>query len=289
MNQRLRMALILSVLVVVLTTTSILFLTRESSLSRLQQAGSIRIGYAVEAPYAFLKPGGEVTGESPEVARAIVSRLGIPQIHWRLVEFTALVGELESGRIDVIAAGMFITPERAHRVSFSEPTFHVQQGLLVSEGNPWQLHSYEQVLARKDLRIAVVSGAVEERLLRQIGLLDRQLVIVPDAQAGRVAVESGLADGLALSSPTIQWMAQWEQLGKTEAALPFEQPKVAAGARLGYGAFVFRNSDRQLRTAWNKAMKLFIGSPEHLKIITEFGFSAVELPGSVTTREILSP
>ena len=109
-------------------------LSGDGSFERLHRAGSIRIGYAVEPPYAFLKPGGGVTGESPEVAKKIVARLGIARIEWRQSEFDLLVDELESDRIDVIASGMFITSERAARVRFSEPTFHVLQGSAGGSG-----------------------------------------------------------------------------------------------------------------------------------------------------------
>ncbi|MBF0529399.1 MAG: ectoine/hydroxyectoine ABC transporter substrate-binding protein EhuB [Deltaproteobacteria bacterium] len=264
------------------------FFFHDRSLTRLQKKGTIRIGYAVEAPFAFFKPGGVLTGESPEVAKQIVARLGIPHIEWNQSEFGALISGLESGRFDLIAAGLFITPERAKRVTFSEPTFHVRQGLLVLKNNPHHLNSYQQAAALPKIKIAVIFGAVEEMLLRRIGLPDSRLVLVPDALAGRTAVESNLADGLALSSPTIQWMASRDQLGKTEMAAPFEQPESALISRLGYGAFAFRKEDRELQSAWNSELKTFIGSPEHLKLIAEFGFTAEDLPGTVTTSEVLS-
>lgn len=264
------------------------FLFHDQSLTRLRSEGTIRIGYAVEAPYAFLKPGGEITGESPEVAKLIVARLGIGRIEWQQSEFGSLIAGLESGRFDVIAAGMFISPERARRINFSEPSFHVQEALLVPKGNPRRLHSFAQALPPADVKIAVLAGSVEESLLLRLGLPDRQLVRVPDALTGRVAVESGTADGLALSSPTIRWMAMREQLGKTEMAEPFEQSELAQKERLGFGAFVFRKRDGQLQTAWNVELKKFIGSAEHQKLIAEFGFTPNELPGSITTWKILS-
>lgn len=263
--------------------------SRDTSLTRLQEAGTIRIGYAVEAPYAFLKPGGEVTGESPEVAKLVVERLGIRQIEWRLAEFDALISDLESGRIDVIAAGMFITPQRAQYVNFSEPTFHVLQGLLVLSGNPKRIRSYEQAVAQDDIKIAVLSGSVEESLLKRIGAPDYQLVVVPDALTGRVAVESGLADGLALSSPTLRWMVLQDQQGWTEMAQPFEQSALAEEERLGFGAFAFRKADVQLLSAWNAELEILIGSPEHLRLISEFGLTEAELPGDITAQEIITP
>jgi len=173
---------------VIMAVLSLMF--RDASLTRHRKEGVIRIGYALEAPYAFLTSEGEVTGESPEVARQIAVRLGISNVAWRLSEFATLIPKLEAGLIDVIAAGMFITPERAKRVNFSVPTFQVRQGLLVPKGNPRQLHSYRQAAEIVDIYIAVLAGSVEEDMLRRHGLPDRRLIIVPDALTGRVAVET---------------------------------------------------------------------------------------------------
>ncbi len=288
MKRLLKLTIVFLVVMVVAIVAVTLYLLRDRSLSRLQQKGIIRIGYAVEAPYAFLKENGEVTGESPEVAKWIVARLGIRSINWWQSELGLLVSELESGHFEVIAAGMFITLKRSQHVSFSEPTFHVRQGMLVAKGNPRQIHSYQQAVKETDYKIAVIKDAVEEALLLRLGALEHQLVLVPDALPGRVAVESGIADGLALSSPAIQWMALHEQLGKTEMATPFEQSELALKERFGFGAFAFRKNDRQLLSAWNEVQKSFIGSAEHQKSVSEFGFSSVELPGAVTTEEVLS-
>lgn len=260
----------------------------DPSLRFIQQNEVIKIGYAVEAPYAFIESGGEVTGAEIELAKVVVARLGIPRIEWRLYEFGQLIPALEDGQIDAIVAGMFITPERAERVSFSEPTFHVQQGLLVAAGNPHQLYSYAQIATLPDIKVAVISGAIEETLLNQLGVIESQLVIVPDALTGRVAVETDAVDGLALSALTIRWMTLQDQLGRTEMAQPFEWADLIEKKYQGYGAVVFRQGDDQLRFAWNAALKEILGTSEHLSLISSFGFTPAELPGTVTTKEILS-
>lgn len=43
----------------------------EDSAARIARTGVVRIGYAVEPPFALVAPQGRVTGESPEVARAV--------------------------------------------------------------------------------------------------------------------------------------------------------------------------------------------------------------------------
>ncbi|MCE1253906.1 MAG: transporter substrate-binding domain-containing protein, partial [Anaerolineae bacterium] len=208
------------------------------------------------------------------------------RVGWHQSEFSALIDNLVTGKIDLIAAGMFITPERAGRVNFSEPTFHVQQSMLVLNGNPLDIHSYQQAVLNK-ARVAVISEAVEGIWLQNLGLQPNNLISVPNALTGKLSVETGISDALALSSPTIHWISMHDDTGKTEVAIPFDQVAINGQKYQGYGAFAFRQQDQQLLKAWNEQLKTYVGSPDHLKLISEFGFTADELPGKTTTEEII--
>jgi len=247
-------------------------------LRRCRERGFIRVGYAVEAPYAFLTPNGEVTGESPEIARLVARRLGIPRVEWRLVEFGDLIEGLIAGRFDVIAAGLFITPEREHRIAFSLPTFQVGPGLLVPAGNPRGLHSYEDIIQQPGVRVAVLSGSTEENhLLTQRCSVER-LLGVPDAVSGLAAVQSGQVDALALSAPTLRWMIREAGSGKLEMAkLPSGRTSAVSPA-LSVGGFAFRKNEDSLARAWNRELRLFIGSEEHRRLVMPFGFTEAEIP-----------
>ncbi|GAK54050.1 extracellular solute-binding protein family 3 [Candidatus Moduliflexus flocculans] len=261
------------------------FERRDQSFARLQRANVIHIGYAVEAPFAFLEAG-DVTGAFPEIAKRVANALGIARIEWMQADFDALIPALEAGRIDVIAAGLFITQERAQRVAFSEPVIRVQQSLLVQKGNPRGLHSYQAAATRADVSIAVIAGAVEETILRQIGVPDAQIIVVPDALTGHVAVKSGMVDGLALSAPTIRWMALRSPLTSTEVAAPFEQPDLPFFKKIGYAAFAIRQTDRRLLSAWNRAQSDLMKEGDYLALLTAFGFDETELPENITTKEL---
>lgn len=280
------------ILVIGLGTFAVWYGVRQQgdTLARARREGVIRIGYAVEAPYAFLTPSGEVTGESPEVARRMVARLGIPRVEWCLAEFGNLIKGLESWRFDVVAAGMFITAERAERVSFSVPTFRVRSGLLVPRGNPRHLHSYADLVQRGGVRIAVLSGSVEERQLLDDGFAKERLRRVPDARSGGALVAAGEADGLTLSAPTLRWMVKHGGIAGVELAEPFEVVENSVGAEPRTGAFVFRRKEGALREAWNKELRRFVGSEEHRQLVMEFGFSSTELPrGESEKQEAVSP
>ena len=254
---------------------------RDASLSRLQRQGAIRIGYAVEPPFAFLTPDGEVTGEAPEIAARMAARLGIARVDWCGMEFGALIDELEAGRVDVIAAGLFRTPERARRVCFSLPTLQVCPGLLVAKGNPLKLHAERQLVTNGVLRVAVLSGSVEERRLLQAGVGTGRVVGVPDALTGKAAVVAGVADALALSRPSVKWMAKQGVLTDLEWVQPFEP---LAEREIGYAAFAFRKRDRRLRAAWDRALSDFLATPEHLALIARFGLTVADVPVPLAGR-----
>lgn len=247
----------------------------------------IRIGYAIEAPYAFVTSTGEVTGESPELAREVIRRLGVKRTVWVQTSFPDLLDELESGRFDVIAAGLIINAERARRVLFSVPTCRVRPGLLVRTGNPLRLHAYADLVRTSDARVAVLPGAIEEQMLLEAGFPRVRLLPVPDARTGRVAVVAGNADGLALSAPAIGWMVREEGSSSLEIADPFESSSEQARGRRVFGAFAFRRSDERLRDAWNAVLRSFIGSDEHLRLVRPFGFTRDEMPGPVSGSEVV--
>jgi len=240
---------------------------------------TLRVGYAEEYPFAFRDASGRVTGEGPETARAVLAQLGVTDIQWVLADFSSLIPRLEEGDIDMIAAGMFATPERAKRIDFSLPTVQVGQGLLVRAGNPKGLSSYDDPARRPDVVLAVLAGSVEEDYLGGLGLPEAQIFTVPDAATGVAAVTAGRADGLALSSPTVNLLAR-DSNGQCQAAAPFTGPLTDGRERKGQSAFGFRKADAALRERINGELRQFIGSPRHLELIGAFGFTAKDLPGA---------
>lgn len=245
----------------------------EDSLTRIGRGGALRIGYAVEAPYAFVSEGGRVTGESPELARAVAERLGIARVEWRRLVFAELIPALREGRIDVIAAGMFVTPSRSKLVHFSLPSFRAREGLLVGAGAFPPLRSYRELVEGSALKIAVLEGSTEEASFAGLGMPAARLLRVPSAATGLAALASGLVDGLALSAATVHWMAMHEAEGRARALEPFDQ-----GGGGSVGAFAFRLGDEGLARAWDGVLGSFVGSREHLELIARFGFGPEDLP-----------
>src|SRR5690606_6122996 len=96
-------------------------------------------------------------------------------------EFGSLIPGLQAGRFDMIAAGMYILPERCAQVSFSNPTYSVGEAFIVAKGNPLALHSYADVAKHPTATLGVVAGAVERAYARASEIPDDRVAVFPDA------------------------------------------------------------------------------------------------------------
>jgi polar amino acid transport system substrate-binding protein len=251
----------------------------QSTLERARADGYIRVGFANEAPFGYATPDGKLTGEAPEVAKAVLAKLGIPQVDGVLTEFGSLIPGLKAGRFDVIAAGMFINPKRCAEIAFSEPSYGIGQAMLVPAGNPKGVKDYSTFAANSDLKLAVMAGAVEGGYAKEAGVSDGQLVILPDQSSLVAAVQSGRADAAALTALSIADMASKAE--GVESTTPFGE---VAGKSVGHGGFGFRKEDTDLQQAFDAELKAFLGSPEHIALVEPFGFGKDYLPNKTTAE-----
>lgn len=250
----------------------------DSTIERAREQGFIRIGFANEAPFAYATSAGKLTGEAPEIARKILAGMGVPEVDGVLTEFGSLIPGLKAGRFDIIAAGMFVNPKRCAQIAFSEPSYGIGQAFLVQAGNPKKLSNYADVAADPEIKLAVLAGAVEKGYAKDSGVKDAQIVTLPDPPAMLAAVQAGRADAVALTALSIKNLADKGE--GVEMTKPFAE--VAGKSVMGHGAFGFRKEDKGLLAAFNKRLVAFIGTPEHIELVTPFGFGEGFLPTKTT-------
>jgi polar amino acid transport system substrate-binding protein len=255
-------------------------------LAEAKQRGYVTVGFAGEKPYAYKDANGELTGEAVEIARTILKRLGINEIRGELTEFSSLIAGLQAKRFDLITAGMFIKPERCRAVAFANPEYSIGEGLAVKTGNPLGLTSYKAIAENDKARVAVMAGAVEIGYLKEAGVPDSRMVIVPDQDAALSALQSGRADAMTMTGPALQ--SRLEAAGESgiERVKDFEQPTVDGKSVLGYGATAFRQDDTEFREAFNAELEKMKQSGELLQILQKFGFTEQELPGDATAEQL---
>lgn len=247
----------------------------DDTLARVQASGVLRVGYSIEAPWAWTGRDGPV-GAEVEVARAVAARLGHVRLEWFVTDFHALIPELLAGRYDMIAAGLFVTPGRARRVLFSRPTAHVGPALLMRADDARDHATFAAVAADPQFRLAVLRGAVEAERAQAAGVPAGRILTVPDAASGIAAVQTGHADGLALSAPTLRALVHGSDDGIGPRLRVHMVPTLAAQL-LDQPALAFRPGDARLHAAVDAALADWLGSPEHLARVGVLGFTPEEL------------
>ncbi len=254
-----------------------------TTLAKIKKQGYVTVGFANERPYGY-RDGGKLVGEAPAISREIFSQIGNIELRGKLFQFDALIPALRAGRVDVVTAGMFITPDRCQKAAFGQPEYVVPSAFLVKQGNPKNLTDYQSVVDQK-ATLAVLSGAVEVDQATGAGVPDSQLMKVSDQQAGLDAVSSGRADALNLTSISLRSLAK--NASGVEVAEPFT-PVVDGKKQYGAGAAVFREDDQDLLQAYNQQLAKIMGDEQKwLGLVKPFGFTVNEKPpADLTTAKL---
>lgn len=257
-----------------------------SSLDVAREAGIITVGIANEAPYGFTGPDGTVTGQAVEVARAVFAALDIPEIRPVTVDFGELVPGLTlAQQFDLITAGMFVTPSRCGTVAFSVPDYTAPTAFLVPTGNPHGVGTFDDVRA-KNLRLAVLGGAVEYRYALDSGIPDTQVQQLADQQALLLAVDDGRADCAALTNISLK-NAMAGAPGSSVEVTPGFFPVIGGRTVVSAGAYAARPDDDDLLDEVNAQLRTMQQSGEWLRIAAPFGFGPDNVPGPDITTESL--
>jgi polar amino acid transport system substrate-binding protein len=247
------------------------------SLASARQEGKIKVGFANEAPYGYTDSSGKLTGEAPELARAIFKEIGVPEVEGVQVAFGGLIGGLNARRFDVIAAGMFITKERCASVAFADPDYVAKNAFMVPRGNPKNITKFED-LTREKANVGVLTGAVEGGFAEQLGVPKGQIKTFEDQPSAYEALKAERIDAIALTRISLADLLSKHRGEPFEITQPFT-PVIGGKEQLGAGAFAFRKADTDLLKAFNDKLAEFKRGNRLLPIIQPFGFTQAELPG----------
>jgi polar amino acid transport system substrate-binding protein len=215
------------------------------------------------------------------LAKAIFKRLGVGRVQPVPTEFGSLIPGLNSQQFDVVAAGMYVNPERCQQVIFADPDYQMLDSFIVRKGNPLGLHDYRDVVAKK-AKFATGTGYADIEYAVEAGYQQGDILIVPDQVAGLNAVEAGRADVFAGTALTVRAVVR--KSSKTEAIAPFA-PLVKGKPHIDGGAFAFRPTETALRDAFNVQLHQLKKSGELFRILRPFGFTKAEMT-DLTAKEL---
>ncbi|TKR53454.1 ectoine/hydroxyectoine ABC transporter substrate-binding protein EhuB [Allopusillimonas ginsengisoli] len=258
-----------------------------TSADALDNKEKLTIGIHNRSPWGFRGADGEATGFHPDLVRAAFAPLGIDNIEFVIADFGALIPGLIANRFDMIASGIAITPARCKAVIFSEPDLAVGDSLIVKQGNPYNIHSYADIVANKKIRLGGGRGTLNTKNAVNSGVPDAQMVLFQDTESVISAVIAGRVDAATLSAPSVIAALQDRNIKGVERATPFTGLIRDGHPAAMYTAIAFRPKDTALRDAYNKQLAVLKNDGTVKKIMGKYGFTdEEEVSGDITTEKI---
>jgi polar amino acid transport system substrate-binding protein len=238
----------------------------------------VKVGVIAFEPYT-VGSGADLKGPIPDVARKILTDLGIADVRFALMnEQEKILTALVAGAIDV-AGGLVLQPQSCHNLSFSEPDFVSGTAFAVPAGNPKGLKTYAEVAAQ-GAKLAVFTGSPEETDATTAGVPAGNIVGLLDPSALLEAVRGGQADCFAFDDISLRHMVKTLGQGIEVAAafMPANRPPFV-------GAYAFPQ-DSELVEPFNEKLKELHDSGEWLRMVEPFEFNeGNEPPADLTTAK----
>ena len=251
------------------------------TLEQIKQRGYISIAVANEIPYGYVDPNGDAKGAGPDVAKAVVKKLGIDpkNIQWVVTNFSSLIPGLQANRFDMTAAEMAIRPERCKKVAYSAPDTSYGEGLLVPNGNPKKVDAYSD-FKKGGMKVAVMAGADQLQMMQKLGVPESNIVTIASNADAISTVSTGRADAYAATGLTASQLAK--KSDKVQIVSDFHDPVIDGKEQRSWGGFNFNSSSTALRDAFNKELEAFKKTDEWKNILTGYGFTPSDINGAST-------
>ena len=113
-------------------------------------------------PFAYIDKTGNPSGFDVEAMNWVAKDIGMQVTH-QPIEWDGIITSLLTKKIDIIASGMSITPERAKQVNFTIPYWVIKQVMVVKKDSPLTV---DEILTGKKT-VGVQQGTSEAKWLKE--------------------------------------------------------------------------------------------------------------------------
>ncbi len=210
-------------------------------------------------PFEYVDDKGNIVGIDIDLVNALASKLGY-KVEIVSMDFDGLIQALKSGKIDVIAAGMTITPERSKEVSFTIPYWDADQAILVKASTGSKPSSLSELEGKT---VGVQTGTTAEELVNEFVNKSGVNIKVKSYSSYVLAVtdlENGRVDAVVVDVPVAKtFVSKYGDLTISGIIKTGEH----------YGLAV-RKDDVGLLNALNKELENFLKSQKWQQIINKY-------------------
>jgi polar amino acid transport system substrate-binding protein len=168
----------------------------DNSLTTVTSRGTLIVGTSADyEPFEFLNATNDVVGFDADLMEYIADYMGVT-IVWQNMEFDSLVGACTAGTIDVIAAAMFLTVERAGVLSHSIPYLQTQMSVVVMNDSVISISNLDDL---DGYTVGVQTGSVEDETISDVDGVTVTRFATADLMY--VALDAGTVDAIFLDTP----------------------------------------------------------------------------------------
>ena len=224
----------------------------------------IRLGLIEAFPVNFTDPEtGERTGWNTDIVLRALAHCGIDKIEYVDGPWDSMVPGLQSGRFDLLASDVHVTPERIEIIDFTAPTFWYGDALFVPAGNPADIHSWED-LAGKTVGVGLGTNYAEWLQQRDdLGTLNTY----KDVQQMAADLLAGRVDGvIAEDSNFTGYLAENPDLPIENVPEYVPQSDLSDWTRFGT-----RIGDNEFNNVFSRALIEMLITGETLAILQKYG------------------
>jgi len=141
-------------------------LAQANAMDDILERGTLRVGIAEFVPWAMPTKIGGHKGHDIDLGVKIAKDMGV-RADFKVYEWKDIIPALEAGEVDMIAGGIVVTPQRALRITFTDPVALSGAGMATNTHMTRDVENLEQ-LNDPDIVIATVTDTFSEGVARSI-------------------------------------------------------------------------------------------------------------------------
>ncbi|AFS78257.1 ABC transporter arginine-binding extracellular protein ArtP [Gottschalkia acidurici 9a] len=135
-----------------------------NSLEAIKERGKLIMGTSPDyPPFEFKDKNQDVVGSDVEIAKEIAEDLGV-ELEINEAQFDSLIPVLQSGKTDIIMAGMNETPDRKKEVDFSDIYYTGEAVLVINKKDVDKFKSLDNL---KGKTVGAQLGSIPESIARK--------------------------------------------------------------------------------------------------------------------------
>jgi ABC-type amino acid transport substrate-binding protein len=174
--------------------------TQKPLLDQIQTRGELIVGTSADYPPFENKtyPGGVIIGFDIDLSQMIADEIGV-DLQMQDMDFDSLIGACQAGTIDMIAAAMTFTTERAKQIDPSITYITSSSVVIVKNDSSLTITSLDNLTA---YTVGVQSGTTMQEDLVALGMtLGANLKAYPRATDLMLALDVGTVDAVYVDGP----------------------------------------------------------------------------------------